>query len=220
LQLRFSIVRDIFIAPQRAYADILATRSWLPAYFVVLAAGYVYLAATAPAVAHLASLTPGAAHRTPAQVSDAARSYIAGAAFYNSVQPLLIWGLIAMAFTSVARFKKQTASFGAFFALAAAASVPSALGEIIDAAGVRLHAANSFLTIKSLVTTVPDNFALLGSAANDREIIFLSSFGFFDVWSTVLLAYGFVSFAKVKIVTALALSFFLDVTFALVFTTP
>ena len=218
--MRFSIVRDILIAPQRAYVDILATRSWLPAYFTVLIAGFVFLAATAPAVSHLSTLAAGGAHRTAAEASNAARAYVAQAAFYNSVQPVVEWGLIAMVFTSVARFKKQSTPFGAFFALAAAASVPSALGEIVDAIGSSLHAPASYQSVKALVTAVPDNFALLASAANEREAIFLSSFGVFDVWSTVLLAYGFAAFTRVKLTTALALSFFLDVVFALVFSTP
>jgi hypothetical protein len=215
--LRFSILRDILIAPARAFADILATRSWLPAYFVYLIAGFVYLASIAPAITHLASMLAGATHKTPAQAADAARAYVAQAALYNSIQPLLIWGLTAMTFTAVARFKKQATPFGAFFALAAAASVPSALGGIIDALGTRLHPPTSYQSIKALLTAVPDNLAMLASAANDHEVSFLANFGVFDLWSTMLLAYGLVAFTGAKITTALALSFFLDIVFALVF---
>jgi hypothetical protein len=218
--LRFSIVRDILIAPQRAYAEILVSRSWLPAYFVVLCAGFIDLAAAAPAVTHLASLLPGAKHLSATQAEGAARAYVGNAALYNAVQPPLIWGLIAMTFASVARFKKQAVPFSAFFALAAAASVPSALGELVDAIGSRLHDPASYQSIKALVTTVPDNFALLAANGNDREVEFLANFGLFDIWSTLLLAYGFVAFARVKLTTALALSFSLDIFFALVFSTP
>lgn len=218
--MRFSIVRDIVIAPQRAFVEILATHSWLPAYFAVLVAGFIYLATTAPAVTHLASLAAGSTHRTAAEAASAARAYVAQAALYNSIQPVLMWGLSAMVFTSVARFKKQSTPFGAFFALAAASSVPSALGELVDAFGASLHAPASYQNVKALVAAVPDNFALLASAANEREVIFLSSFGIFEIWSTVVRAYGFAAFTRVKLTTALAVSFFLDVVFALVFATP
>lgn len=215
--LRFSIVRDILIAPKRAFADILATRSWLPAYFVYLVAGFAYLASIAPAITHLSALLAGAAHRTATQGAEASRAYVAQAALYNSIQPLLVWGLTAMTFTAVARFKRQPTPYGAFFALAAAASVPSALGGIVDAIGARLHAPTSYQNVKALLTAVPDNLALLASAANDHEVAFLANFGVFDIWSTMLLAYGFVAFTGARLITALALSFFLDVIFALVF---
>jgi len=219
-RVRFSIVRDIVIAPRRAYASILESRSWLGAYLVVVVAELVYLFATAPAVKHLAALAPAAAHPSAAQAGNASRAYVANVALYDFVQPLLIWGLIAMTFTAVARFKSQPVPFGSFFALAAATSVPAALGELVDALAARLHAPGSYQNIKALVTAVPDNFALLASPANEREVVFLSSFGLFDIWSTVLLAYGFVTFARVRLTTALALSFFLDVIFAFVFSAP
>ena len=215
--LRFSIVRDILIAPKRAFADILATRSWLPAYFVYLIAGFVYLASIAPAIAHLTAVLAGATHHTPRAAADAARAYVAQAALYNSIQPLLVWGLTAMTFTAVARFKRQATPYGAFYALAAAASVPSALGGLVDALGARLHAPASYQNIKALLTAVPDNLALLASSANDHEVTFLANFGLFDLWSTMLLAYGLVTFTGARIATALALSFFLDIIFALVF---
>ena len=215
--LRFSILRDILIAPKRAFADILVTRSWLPAYFVYLIAGFAYLASIAPAITHLTALLAHATHRTPVAAADASRAYVAQAALYNSIQPLLVWGLTAMTFTAFARFKRQPTPYGAFFALAAAASVPSALGGIVDAIGVRLHAPASYPTIKALLTAVPDNLALLASAANDHEVTFLANFGIFDIWSTMLLAYGLVALTGAKITTALALSFFLDIVFALVF---
>ncbi len=217
-RLRFSIVRDIIIAPRRAYEEILASRSWSVTYLVVVLSGLVYLFSTAAAVKHLASLAPGGPRSAPA--ASAAQAYAANVALYDFLQPLLIWGLTAMTFTTVARFKSRAIPFGAFFALAAAASVPSALGELVDALGVRLHDPQSYATVKALVTAVPDNFALLAAPGNEREVVFLSSFGLFDVWSTVLLAYGFVLFAGVRLTTALALSFFLDIVFALVFSTP
>jgi hypothetical protein len=88
---------------------------------------------------------------------------------------------------------------------------------VIDALGTRLHPPTSYQSIKALLTAVPDNLALLASTANDHEVSFLANFGLFDLWSTMLLAYGLVAFTGAKITTALALSFFLDIVFALVF---
>jgi len=220
---RLVVLRDILVSPGRAYAAILETRSWLPAYLLVVASGLAGLALSAEALTHVALLTQHAdpsSHLGPHEVKTATQTFLTNSALFEVVQPLLAWGVTAMAFSSVARFKGHTIPYRAFFALAAVCSLPEALGNLLDGIGIRLHGATAFPSLKALAVAVPDNLAVFASPGNDREVVFLSSFGIFEIWSAVLLAYGFVAFAKVRPVTALAVAFALDIFFSLIFNNP
>ena len=216
----FAAVRDAVIAPARAYAAVVATRAWAPAYAVVVVASLVYLVLTAPAVSHLATIAPPDHSRPAMTPADATRAYLLNDAIYEIVQPLLMWGLTAMTMTSIARFKGAATPFAAFFALAAVASIPAALGALVDGIAIRLHDPASFVTLRSLAIALPDNLAIFASNANEREAGFLSNFGVFELWSTLVLAFGFVTLGRVRVTTALLVTFALQIVFAFVFSSP
>ena len=221
--MRLALLRDILIAPGRAYAAILQTRSWVPAYLLVVACGLAGLALSAEALTHVALLTQHADRTStlsPHEVSAATQTFLANSALFEILQPLLAWGITAMAFTSVSRYKKQAIPFAAFFALAAVCSLPQAIGNVLDGLGIKLHGPAAFPSLKALAVAVPDNLAVFAAPGNDREVVFLSSFGIFEIWSAILLAYGFVAFAKVRPATALGVAFGLEVFFSLVFNNP
>ena len=222
-RIRLRLLRDIFIAPARAYPAILETRSWLPAYLLVVASGLAALALSAEALTHVALLTQKTGPATgvsPSDVTAATQTFLSSSALFEVFEPLAQWGLTAMTFATVARFKGQTIPFAAFFALAAVTSLPQALGNVLDGIAIRLHGPLAFPSLKAVAVAIPDNLAVFASRANDREVVFLSSFGLFEAWSAVLLAFGFVAFAKVRLATALGLAFGLELLFAFIFNAP
>ncbi|MDQ2908333.1 MAG: hypothetical protein M3R44_03170 [Candidatus Eremiobacteraeota bacterium] len=216
---RLAPLRDIVVHPARAYGEILVNPGWLPAFVFVLLCALFDLWVSTPAILHVA-LTAKAHHgsvRSAANLTAARNNFLANSALFQVLQPLVAWSLTAMVASTVARFKRTTVPYRTFFALAAVCSVPGALGALLDGAVVGLHPAASYASLKALAVAVPDTLAIFASPHNDREIVFLSSFGLFDLWSTVLLAYGLVSFAKLRITTGLGIAFGLDIVIALLF---
>ncbi len=222
MERRFAVVRDIFVAPGRAFATLLVAPTWIAAYAAALVTSAVYLLVTQPAVTHLTALLDPkiGAHPTAAQLADVAtRSIETNGADY-AIQPLVFWGLSAMTLSIVARFKGKRIPFRAGFALAANCSLPGAIGSLVAAAGVALHPPDSFQSVRAFAIAVPDNLAVFAAPGRNAEAAFLASFGVFDVWSAILLAYGFVAFAQVRLTTALVLSFGLAVIFVLYTVAP
>ncbi len=220
---RLAPLRDIVVRPARAYEDILAEPTWLPAFVGVLVCGLFDLWFSTPAILHVvlaAKAHPAAAHaaaRAAANVPAARDNFLVNSAFSEVLQPLVGWSLTAMVASTVARFKRTMVPYRTFFALAAVCSVPSALGAVLDGAVVALRPAASYASLKALAVAVPDTLAIFASPHNDREIVFLSSFGLFDLWSTLLLAYGLVALAKLRLTTGLGIAFGLDIVIALLF---
>jgi len=216
-----SLPRDIIIAPGRAFAKIGATHEWLPAYALIVVASLVTTALVAPALLHIAAVTPPPpgerAPHTPAALAAAQRGLLASYAVGQVAIPLLLILLTASALTTVARFKAQTTPYVTYLALAANCMVPSYIGVLVTALGIRAHDPATFSNVQSLLVAVPTNLAVFANAGNAREVTFLARFDLFDVWSYVLLAYGFAALTPVKFVTALALAFGLDFLFAIMF---
>ncbi len=214
----WSIPRDIIIAPARAYASLLAQPAWLPAYAIILICALISIALIAPAFIHLiVTVYPdaGAAH-TPAARAEANRSLLVQVALQQSViVPLVTIGLTATTLTVVARLKGKPTTYAAYFALMANCLVPTAIGTLVSALGVRLHDPASFHDWRAVAVAVPDNLALFANAKNEREVLFLGQFDVFNLWSYLLLAYGIVALTPVRLTTALALAFGLDVCLAL-----
>ncbi len=211
-------LRDVFIAPARAYAALAARPAWLPAFAVVFASSVVYLALAAPAVTHLAALATAGGKSHGASAADAASAAKVGLTndlLVAALGPLAGWSITATLLATIARWKNQTTPYVAFFALCAVCSLPAALGNIIEGIGVALRGAHGIATWKALAAALPDNLAVFAASRNDREVSFLSNFSFFEIWSTLLLAFGFVALAQVRPVTALLVTFGLDVVLAL-----
>ena len=216
-----SLPRDIVVAPARAFAKIAATHEWIPAYAIIVVASLCTTALIAPALIHIASVTPPppdtiAPHGAEA-IAIAQRGLIATYAVGQFTIPLLLILLTASALTTVARFKTQTTSYVTYVSLAANCMIPSVIGGLLTAVGIRAHDPASFTNIQGLLTAVPTNLAVFANKGNDREVAFLARFDIFDIWSYVLLAFGFSGIAKVKFVTALVVAFGLSFLFAILF---
>ncbi len=216
---RLAPLRDIVVRPVQAYGEILARPQWLPAFVFVLACGLFDLWFSTPAILHVLMLAAKSrSHSAYAAGTPSVRNdFLLNSAFFAVLQPLVAWSLTAIVASTVARFKRATVAYPTFFALAAVCSVPSGLGAILNGIIVALRPATSYTSLKALAVAVPDNLAIFASPHNDRETVFLSSFGIFDLWSTLLLAYGLVAFAKLRITTGLGIAFGLTITIALLF---
>ena len=216
-----SLPRDIIIAPARAFAKIAATHEWIPAYAVIVVVTLCTTALVAPALVHIAAVTPPPPGTTAphgaAAIATAQRGLIATYAVGQVTIPLLLILLTASALTTVARFKAQTTSYVTYVSLAANCMIPSVIGGLLTAVGIRAHDPASFANIQGLLTAVPTNLAIFADQRNDREVAFLARFDLFDVWSYVLLAFGFSDIAKVKFATALGVAFGLSFLFAILF---
>jgi len=217
----FSLPRDIIVNPARAFVKIAATREWIPAYAVIVLASIATTMLVAPALLHVAAITPPppgqSAPHTPDAIAAARRGLMGELALRELMTPLLIVLLTASALTTVARFKAQTTSYITYVALAANCMIPSALGSLFSALIIRAHDPNTFTSLHALLVAVPTNLGVFANAANEREVAFLSHFELFDVWSYVLLAFGFTALTKIKFVTALSVAFGLDFLFAFIF---
>jgi len=218
--LRLTLLRDIILRPRRAYEAILTTRSWLPAYAVVVACGLFDLWLSTPALTHVLALAarhdPNSAFRGGGTAATRHNLFL-NSALFEFLQPVVQWSLAAIVASLVARFRRMTPGYGVFFSLAALCSIPGALGAVVDGIAVWLRPAASYASLKALAVAAPDNLAIFASSHNDREVVFLSSFGLFDVWSTVLFAYGLIAFTKMRVTTALAIAFGIDIIVALTF---
>jgi hypothetical protein len=210
---------DILIAPQRAYARIVKTPEWLPAYLLIAGSGLLATYLMGPAIVHLAGLpTPGSTvSSNPHDLAAASRLVIVEVALQEVMVPLLMIGLTATALTLFVRLRSQPTPYVRFVSLAANCLMPVAIGSLIGAVGVRLHPAASYHDLRSLLLAVPDNLGIFADPHNEKEVDFLARFDIFDVWAYTLLGLGFAAFAKIRLTTALALAFALDFAFALMF---
>ncbi len=217
----FSLPRDIVINPMRAFSKIAATHEWLPASVVIVVLSILTALLIAPAVLHVAAVTPPPAGdvvpHTQAALATARRSLVSELALREIMTPLLVVLLTASALTTVARFKAQATSYVTFVALAANCMIPAALGDLASGLAIRLHAPASYANLHALIIAFPTSLAIFANAANDAEVSFLSRFDLFSVWSSILLAFGFTTLTPVKFTTALALAFGLNFLFAVMF---
>jgi hypothetical protein len=218
-----ALPRDILIAPKRAFARIVASPEWLPAYVLIAGAGLLAAFLMGPAIVHLAALPSGeggasaSAPQTPAALAAASRAIMAEVALQEVLVPLLMIGLTATALTLVARLRAQPTPYLIFVSLAANCLMPVALGSLVGAAGVRLHDASSYHDVRSLLLAVPDNLAVFANPHNEREVEFLARFDIFDVWAYTLLGFGISAFSQIRLTAALAMAFSLDFAFSLMF---
>ncbi len=219
--LSFSLapLRDIVINPARAYDQVFAVPAWGPAFLFVLICASLDLRLSAPAILHVlthgtATHADSAAHPVTAAVRN---GFFFNGALLVVTQSLVTWSMTAIVASAAARFKGLTVPYRTFFALGAVCSVPSAVGGVLDGVAVALRPSASYANLKALAVAMPDNLAIFASPGNSHEVAFLSSFGLFDVWSNILLAYGLVAFAKLRLTTALGIAFGLDIALAMLF---
>jgi len=214
-----AIIRDVFIAPGRAYAALAVNPGWLLVYVVVFTLSAASVALTLPAVAQLNLRIAAAGGGTVAIGLAAETQRLAGELLgYDAVVPVLAWGIAAIVFRFVCRFGVQPVPFRTLFAIAAYGSLPSALGALVESVVIRMHDPASFASYHAFFAAFPLDLAVFAPpGAPARSESFLSSFGVFDLWSALVTTYGLVAIAKIGLVAALAAAFAVDLLVTLAF---
>jgi hypothetical protein len=210
-------VRDIVIAPKRAFAAIEERPNWPVAYFVYALLTVAGSLLAAPALLHvtiaLASVDPMAAGRSAAELAKAARSALASQILSSLIAPLLMWNIAAMSVVLLAR--TGLAAYPRLLALNAYGSIPAALGTVAFGLGLRLHPAGNFANVADLYRALPFSLAAFARHADERQLSFLGFWDPWQLWSLLLIGYGYAAFLKLDLTLALALSFGIGLTYAL-----
>ena len=196
-----ALLLDILIAPRRAYATIVATREWWPAGVAVFACIVASYILTAPALLSVAAYaTHGSPQFTSTVIGNLA-AYIAVTLMWQ----VFSWNIVGSMYANFCAAGRPAFRllYRTFFALAAAASLPSALGALAQGIVVRAHDPARYHTIDQLANALPLSLAVFASPNNAREIDFLSNFDLTTMWSVLLTAYGGRLIGGIKLVPAL-----------------
>jgi hypothetical protein len=196
-----ALLLDILIAPRRAYATIAATQEWWPAGVAVFSCLIASAVLSAPAQLHVDSL---AAHAT-LRLSSKTIALLATSTAIFFLWQVFSWNVVGSLFANfcAAGRPAYTLLYRTFFALAANATIPSALGALVQGIVIRAHDPTSYLSEGQLVNALPVSLAVFASAGNARELNFLSNFDVTTVWSVLLVAYGGRVIGGIKLVPAL-----------------
>ena len=200
--------------PARAFERIAALPEWMIAYGLGIVLMLAVGALEYPAQLHVQSLIARAAHQTPIDSREFLYDLLLGAV----VNPLIAIMLQAIAITTFAatRDVKNFMKYPAFVSLAANTFIIWALGELIEAAVIRIHNPQSFNDLRSLDIVLPLKMTSFADPANAAQANFLSHFGVFDTWSMIVLAFGLSRLAKIELVPSLIFVFALDFAFAFI----
>jgi hypothetical protein len=210
--------RDTIVAPARAFAAIARTREWLPGGLIVAALAIGGVVLIEPAMTHVLTIQLQKTGKlTPVQLRAMPVTAAKVLVETQLVLQVLSWSLTAMVLTTIARFKGVQMTFGAFFALTVNATIPAEFGFLAQALAVRLHDPTAYHTFAQLELALPDNLAVFAPNGNDDQVGFLANFDIFTLWTLILIAYGFVALAGVRLVTALSVSFGTALVLALLF---
>jgi hypothetical protein len=220
--LNFSAVRDIVIAPGRAFASIEERPSWTIAYGVVVLITISGFLLAAPAILHvmlaLNAANPEVTARPAADLMNQARLDLASQALSSAIAPLLMWNIAAMSVALSLRSDAPLAAFPRLLALNAFGNIPSALGTLAFGIGLRLHSAGNFTSVADLYHAVPLSLAAFAPHADERQLSFLAFWDPWQLWSLILIGYGYAAFLKLNLTIALALSFSIGLVYALFIT--
>jgi hypothetical protein len=195
-----ALLLDIFIAPARAYTTLAQTAQWWPAALVVLACLVASNLLTLPAEMNVAKI----------KLSGLELALLMAL----QLLPLLVaWGFIASIFVSLS--PNEPRRYWPFFALAVAGSLPEGLGAMLSALAVRLHDPAGFHSLAQIVNALPTTLAIFSQRGDKPEVAFLSSFGLFNVWKLLFIAFGARAIGGIRLVLALIVAFSIDFAFAL-----
>jgi hypothetical protein len=196
-----ALLLDILIAPRRAYATIAATREWWPAGVAVFACLVASWILATPALLNIgAHAAHGAPHFTPTVIANLA-AYIAVTLMWQ----VFTWNIVGSMYANFCAAGRPAFRllYRTFFALAAAASLPAALGALAQGIVVRAHDPATYHTTEQLVNALPLSLAVFASPSNPQEAAFLSNFDLPTMWSVLLTAYGGRAIGGIKLVPAL-----------------
>jgi hypothetical protein len=196
-----ALLVDILIAPRRAYATIALTGEWWPAAVVVLVCVVASDLLPLPAIVHVGAVTGHKPLPLSGRTIAIAASYAAVAFLWQ----LFSWNVVASLYANfcVAGRPAFALMHRLFFALAANATVPAALGALAGAIAIRLHDPNSYQSASQLVNALPISLAVFANPKNVSEVSFLSNFDVTTVWSVLLVAFGGRAIGGIKLVPAL-----------------
>ncbi|MBC5810604.1 MAG: hypothetical protein GIW95_07110 [Candidatus Eremiobacteraeota bacterium] len=133
---------------------------------------------------------------------------------FSTVTPFFfMWVWSALILASLSR--QGPRGFGLYFALAVNASLPMALENVLAGIAIAVHPAESYASLGQLLRAFPDSLAVLRPSGTIQEQAFLSYFSVFQLWNSLLLAYGLHEIGGVRITPALVAAFTLTLAFAL-----
>jgi len=195
-----ALLLDILIAPRRAYAAIAATGEWWPAALFVALSIVIAVALTVPADLHVLKLTAKPA--TPPEATVILIVFQAAIAFLWQV---FSWNIVASLYANFCAAGRPAFALihRIFFALAAVATVPIALGALASGAAVWFRDPASFHSASQIVNALPISLAVFADPKNPSEVNFLSNFDLTTVWSILLIAFGGRAIGGIRLVPAL-----------------
>ncbi len=209
----FALSWEIFVAPTRAFERIAVLPEWVLSFALVAAMLTVAKLLEYPALVHLTAVLdrtrPAALHASPSDVLEISVLDATLGSLIGIILPAIAYTIFA-----ASRDFKKLACYPAILSLVTNATLIFALGEVFSAVGVRLHDPASFNTQAQFDMAFPDRLTFL--ATNPAQADFLTHFSVFDTWSDIVVAFGLVRLAGVKLVPALVFVFTLDLVFAFI----
>lgn len=215
----FGALRDIVVAPERAFAALAERPNWAIAYGVIALITLTGFLLAAPALLHvmiaLGAADPENAARPAAELAQQARLDLASQALSSLIAPLIMWNIAAMSVALLARGDAPLAAYPRLLALNAYGNIPAALGTLAFGIGLRLHPAGNFASVADLYHAVPLSLAAFSHHAGDRQLNFLGFWDPWQLWSLILIGYGYAAYLKLNLTAALTLSFSIGLVYAL-----
>lgn len=208
-----SVIWDVIVAPQAAFAEIRERPRWLIAYAVTCVLGMIGAVLQIPAGSHLAAATlahqaahdPNMAAMSPdklQQMTDIAVGIQHWVWLFYPVITIVGITVAALIMLVGNAIFKGTGTFGKLFALAAnVAVVYYGIAYLIIGLLSMLHGASEFNAAGDLIKLLPSP-AWLVPGADPKLTVLLGSLNPFQIWSCVLLALGLKSVADFKTVPA------------------
>ncbi len=209
----FALSWEIFVAPARAFERIAVLPEWVLSYALVVALLVVAKLLEYPAVLHVTSVLD---HGKPAALRPTSSDVLEFSLLDATLGALIGIMIPAIAYTIFAATRdfKKLATYPAILSLVTNAMLIYAAGEVLSAIGIRLHDPSSFTSQMQLDMAFPDRLTVF--ATNPAQADFLTHFSVFDTWSDIVVAFGLVRLAGVKLVPALVFVFTLDLVFAFI----
>ena len=171
----------------------------------------------APALEHVIGhetlSDPSGTRTSAADVARLAGSEVANEILLQTIGALMFWVWTAVILTAVSG--KGPKSFLVYFSLAANTAIPAAIGFFVFSAFIAAHNPAGYSSFSDLNRALPDSLAIFETQPNEGAVAFLASFDVFQLWSSLLLAFGLYAIGKVELFWALVTSFALWLVFAL-----
>lgn len=202
-------VVNTYIEPSKTFQDIKRSRSWWLPFLILVVLGYIFCFA---AVQHVGwdSLVTNAMRSSPrtaaqmdkASSADLARMVAVGKGFTEGIMvatpvilllvtaivALVIWGCFAFGLGGIT-------TYGEMFAVVMFASLPNALGALVNTAAVFASEPQTYnINVQSPVSLS----YFLGSDAPHWLMTLGGSLDLFTIWAVVLTGFGAAIVSKVK----------------------